>query len=178
MSLDQHEFSQGIDHWVLPQCVRVRNDRADNEWDDRHNALISDYPWFELSHDRYYEAGLKGSIDEFIVVKLSDSSNDAKQRVRTESIRAEFEALSKKWQRETKYLSLISKVVVHPAYLRIIGMGEPAIQLVLESLRDKPAHWFVALQAMSGASPCTISASPSEARIEWLEWGKSQGYIK
>jgi hypothetical protein len=96
---------------------------------------------------------------------------------KSEPLRVEFDALEKKWKRETKHLSLISKKVAHPAYLRIIALGEPAIPLLLEALRDRPSHWFAALQAISNADPCHDDATPSEARIAWLEWGMRNGYI-
>ena len=98
-------------------------------------------------------------------------------RLMAEQFRVEFEALSKKWQRDTRHLSLISKEIIHPAYLRIVGMGEAAIPLLLEALRDRPAHWFVALRATTNIDPCPVEANPSQARDAWLKWGRSQGYI-
>jgi hypothetical protein len=108
-------------------------------------------------------------------IKSSDQASAL--RSRSEMYRAEFEALSRRWQRDTKHLSLVSKKIIHPAFLRIIGMGEPAIPLILEALRDRPAHWFVALRATANIDPVSEDANPSEAREAWLAWGRSQGYI-
>ena len=92
-------------------------------------------------------------------------------------IRAEFAALAEQWRRDTMHLSVISQKVIHPAYLRIIGMGEFAIPLLLEELRERPSHWFVALKATSGEDPVPVGASPLLAREAWLNWGKRKGYI-
>ena len=56
-------------------------------------------------------------------------------------------------------------------------MGEAVVPLLLEELRERPAHWFAALRATTNFDPSTAEANPSQAREAWLEWGKSQGYI-
>jgi hypothetical protein len=76
-----------------------------------------------------------------------------------------------------KHLSLISKKVTHNSYLRIIGMGEGAIPLILESLRARPDHWFVALRATTNVDPSKPDDNPSMAREAWISWGIEQGYI-
>jgi hypothetical protein len=98
-------------------------------------------------------------------------------RLQAERLRPEFIALAEQWRRDTKHLSLISQKVAHRAYLRIIGMGEPAAILLLEELRDTPAHWFAALRATTNIDPSPDEATPSESRDAWLKWGRSHGYI-
>jgi hypothetical protein len=98
-------------------------------------------------------------------------------QLETERLRAEFNTLAQQWRRETQHLSLISKKVVHPAYLRIIGMGKPAIRLLLEELRDRPSHWFVALKFVANVDPVPHGGNPSRARDAWLEWGRSEGFL-
>ena len=97
-------------------------------------------------------------------------------KAQSERLRPEFEALSEQWQRETRHLSQIAKKVLHPAYFRIIGMGEPVIPLLLEALRDRPAHWFTALKATANFDPVTAGSNPSATREAWIKWGKSKGY--
>jgi hypothetical protein len=55
---------------------------------------------------------------------------------RTKRIAAEerFNKLAKVWKSETELVSKVSKRVMHPAYQKIIGMGEPAIPLILKDL--------------------------------------------
>jgi len=98
-------------------------------------------------------------------------------KAQTEGLRAEFNTLAEQWQRETRHLSIISKKITHPAYFRIMGMGTAVVPLLLESLNDKPAHWFAALQATTNINPATPQDNPSRTRDAWLQWGRSAGYI-
>jgi len=91
-----------------------------------------------------------------------------------DSLAAEFRRLVHEWKRDTHHLSNISKKIAHPAYLRIIGMGAEALRLVLEELRDRPDHWFVALRAMTNRDPVVPGSNPRMARDAWLAWGRSQ----
>lgn len=94
-----------------------------------------------------------------------------------DALRQEFSTLAQQWRRRTRHLSLISKKIIDPSYLRIIGMGAPVIPLLLEELRDRPSHWFPALRAVTNVDPCPPDANPSQAREAWLGWGKEGGYI-
>jgi hypothetical protein len=96
---------------------------------------------------------------------------------KAEKLRVEFETLALQWRRETRHLSLVQKKITHPAYFRIVGMGGPVVPLLLEALRDRPAHWFAALRATANVDPCPPDANPAAARKAWLQWGRSQGLI-
>ena len=188
--------------WFESECSRDRvYDAEENEWNSRHAALFvndwagsgpKDYDWSEagaLAAAQQCEILINGPMSEhlkarskdfdYIAIPLNDASNSkvVSLRLKAEELRVEFEGLSKRWQRDTRHLSQISKKVGHPAYLRIIGMGEAAIPLLLEALRDRPTHWFAALRATANTDPCPIDANPSGARIAWLSWGSSHGYI-
>jgi hypothetical protein len=113
-------------------------------------------------------AGFSGAAETNSIRNLKPQS---------ERLRLEFEALAEPWQRDTRHLSQISKKILHPAYFRIIGMGEPVIPLLLEALRDRPAHWFAALKATANLDPVTPGSNPSAAREAWLKWGRSKGLI-
>ncbi len=166
----------------FPQCEANKVATEELLWNLRHAAL-SENDWFASSPARPWDDGtIFVAMDECVigehgVVDLCHSVRTSSIIAKSELLRVEFEALEKKWKRETRHLSLVSKKIAHPSYLRIIGMGEPAIPLLLESLRDRPSHWFAALQAVANADPCRIDATPADARIAWLEWGASNGYI-
>jgi Uncharacterised protein family (UPF0175) len=98
-------------------------------------------------------------------------------RLEAERLRTEFTALAELWRHDTKHLSQIAKKIAHPAYFRIMGMGEAVVPLLLEELRERPAYWFAALRATTNVDPSPAEATPSQAREAWLEWGKSQGFI-
>jgi hypothetical protein len=99
------------------------------------------------------------------------------RRSPAEALREEFFELAATWQRDTRHYSITSKKIVHPAYLRIIGMGKPVVPLVLQSLQEKPAHWFSALRAITNSDPAFTASNPSEAREAWLAWGREHHYI-
>jgi hypothetical protein len=111
------------------------------------------------------------------ITTAGETDSALRLRVQGERLRREFETLAGQWQRDTRHLSLIARKVLHPAYLRIIGMGEPVVPLLLEALRDRPAHWFAALKATANLDPVAPGSNPSAARASWLEWGRSKGLI-
>jgi hypothetical protein len=105
------------------------------------------------------------------------NSHAASLRVRAEQVRTEFSLLAEQWRRDTQHLSQISKKVAHPAYFRIMGMGERAVPLILEALRDRPAYWFAALKATANVDPVPVGANPSVAREAWLDWGRKEELV-
>jgi hypothetical protein len=89
-----------------------------------------------------------------------------------------FQGLAAQWRRETRHLSLMSDVVMNPAYQQIIGMGKPAIALILQDLKQQPDHWFWALRSITGENPIQPDDRgrlPQMAEA-WLEWGRQHGY--
>lgn len=83
-----------------------------------------------------------------------------------------FERLADQWESETAFESIVPQKALHSAYQRIIGMGEPAVPLVLNRLREKPGQWFWALTAMTGADPAAGQDTVEGARAAWLRWGR------
>ena len=67
--------------------------------------------------------------------------------------------------------------VAHWAYQRIIGMGQPALPLILHDLDERPDHWFWALNAITGIDPADGVESFQDAAERWLEWGRSEGLL-
>lgn len=55
-------------------------------------------------------------------------------------IEAQFLELASQWRRETGMMSLVQKMSMHPAYQRIIGMGQPVVPLILRELEQEPDH--------------------------------------
>ncbi len=91
-------------------------------------------------------------------------------------VRKDFEEQAKKWDKETRLLSSINAIVMHPSYLRIIGIGKQALPLIFERMKETPGHWFVALQAITGENPVDNDADFAKATEQWLSWGKSRGF--
>ena len=196
---DKNERYSESKDWFRSECSRDRDYHSEeNEWNSRHAALFvnewvgkgrPDYEWLgagtlvapsqiatcHFAGDHLKAHGEFGKFSGAVYYGTSLRVLDA--RVKAEELRYEFEVLSKRWERDTRHISLISKKVVHDSYLRIIGMGEAAIPLILESLRARPDHWFAALRATSNTDPSEPDDNPSTAREAWISWGIEQGYI-
>ena len=89
-----------------------------------------------------------------------------------------FLDLVQQWRVETGMMSLVSKMVIHPAYQRIIGMGQPVVPLILRELEREPDHWFWALQSITGANPVRPEQRGRLTQMAgaWIQWGKEHGY--
>lgn len=91
-----------------------------------------------------------------------------------------FRRLSAQWHSETRFLSSITDIVIHPAYQRIIGMGSPAITLILAELQESPDHWFWALGMITGTTlelPPELQGNTKALANAWLQWGRENAYI-
>lgn len=88
-----------------------------------------------------------------------------------------FQRLAQAWRDETRYLSSLDEIVLNRAYQQIIGMGDPAVPLILHELEREPDHWFWALTAITGYEPDLPeeSANVETMAKAWLEWGRSRG---
>ncbi len=89
-----------------------------------------------------------------------------------------FFQLAQQWRQETGMMSLVTKMVMHPAYQRIIGMGQPVVPLILRELEREPDHWFWALQSITGANPVEPEQRGrlTQMALAWIQWGKEHGY--
>ena len=87
-----------------------------------------------------------------------------------------FREHADRWRRETGHLSSLTRAIAHPSYLRIIGMGKLAVPLLLKELKERPDHWLVALNAITGEDPAPEDANFSEAVAAWIKWGKSKEF--
>ncbi len=89
-----------------------------------------------------------------------------------------FEKLAGQWHEETAYLSSPDAMRIHPAYQRIIGMGLPAVPLLLREMEQRPNHWHWALSAITEENPVPPEHFGHLDLIarDWTHWGRAQGY--
>jgi hypothetical protein len=94
-------------------------------------------------------------------------------------LKLRFQGLRDEWIDDTLQSSSMEQIVLHPAYQRIIGMGQPALSLILEDLEREPNHWFAALAAISGENPLNPEDYGDLDRMSaaWLAWGKAKSHI-
>jgi hypothetical protein len=121
----------------------------------------------------------------FLVGTLADYSEGsgyvamprAESKKKDAVLRKEFERLVKTWRADTKFTSSVHQMTLHPAYLRIIGMGRPALPLILTELEKRPDHWFAALYAITGANPVPDEDAGRVKRMakHWLDWARRHG---
>ena len=112
------------------------------------------------------------------VVKECNEWIDSNNRRTIDRFR-EFNDLVEVWRRETGMMSSLEEKFLHPAYLRIIGMGKDAIPLILEEMKQRPGHWFCALKAITGENPMRPEHAGNIKRMteDWLFWGERNGHI-
>jgi hypothetical protein len=92
------------------------------------------------------------------------------------SLESEFQAQAEQWRRETLHTSSLTRMVMHPSYLRIIGMGRGVLPFLFKELSQRPDHWLVALNAITGEDPAPADSTFDEAVTAWLDWGRKHGY--
>jgi hypothetical protein len=78
-----------------------------------------------------------------------------------DEIEATFHQLAGEWKSETAPLSSIRRKKEHPAYRKLVEMGEPTIPLILADLARKPSHLFWVLRDITNVNP----ADPGEAKV-------------
>ena len=93
------------------------------------------------------------------------------------AIDREFALNVGRWKRDTRHSSSVAKMVAHPSYRRIIGLGNAGLPLLFRELEERPDHWFVALTAMTGVDPVAPSSTFADAVKIWLAWGREKGYL-
>ena len=98
----------------------------------------------------------------------------------TDALRAEFLTLAAQWREETAGYAITTPEIAHPAYLRIIGMGERALPWIFEQLAEHGDQWYVALHAITGVDPVPEDdrGRRSKMREAWLSWARDNGRIE
>lgn len=92
---------------------------------------------------------------------------------------ARFNQLASLWRSEIGPSSSAIKMANHPAYKKIIEIGEDAVPLILKELKDRPAQWFIALTKITGENPILHDDRGDMRRMvdAWLNWGREREHI-
>ena len=90
-----------------------------------------------------------------------------------------FEKLKNDWKSKTRYMSNSAQMATLWDYQQIIGMGPPALPLILRELDRETDHWFWALEAISGENPVPDDQAGQVEKMAkvWIEWGRKKGLI-
>lgn len=94
-------------------------------------------------------------------------------------VRDRFRRLAAQWREMSRFLSNTAQMAMLKPYQHIIGMGEPAVPLLLEELRREPNQWFWALEAITLEDPVPAEDKGRVDRMAaaWVEWGVKRGHI-
>jgi hypothetical protein len=114
--------------------------------------------------------------------KISPKPNRA-QRNKAMTARLEeqaakqFSQLALQLRRETRYESALDRIVSHPAYRKIVEMGDRALPHLLRDLKVQDGHWYWALAAITHTRPPKRKYIAGDDRQFWLSWGRQHGYL-
>lgn len=91
-----------------------------------------------------------------------------------------FNELATEWKRATLNTSSMTRMVLHPAYQRIVGIGPSVLQSLLAELQREPDWWFAALKAITGADPVPADERGDLVAMtkRWIAWGRIHGYVR
>src|SRR5205807_10056948 len=94
-------------------------------------------------------------------------------------MRERFQRLAADWKQQSRYLSNTAQMAMLKPYQRIIGMGWPAVPLILDELRRDPDQWFWALEAITEEDPVPAAAAGHVRRSAdaWVDWGRERGLL-
>lgn len=96
-----------------------------------------------------------------------------------EDLAVAFEELAQTWASETAHISSPLKLIEHPAYRQIVGLGAAVLPLLLRDLSESHRFWFPALSAITGENPIPEDAAGNVTRMTeaWLAWGRERRLI-
>lgn len=115
-------------------------------------------------------------FDVKVAISILNRKSNCAER---DHIRVEFERLASVWRSERRATSSSTALAMHPAYQRIIGMGERVLPFIFADLQQEEDHWFWALMAISDENPVSPQnrGNLHEMTKEWLDWGRKKGYV-
>jgi hypothetical protein len=89
-----------------------------------------------------------------------------------------FAALAEDWENHNFGRPVID--FNHIAHFQIIGMGQLAVQLLIERVARGEGKWIYALKCITGEEAETPEMHGNGKKVTqaWAEWGRRNGYIR
>ena len=182
--------------WLNP--VDADGNRALNAKNLRQRTLTKLYnqppTWLANAHDTLDQAVAAAydwphNLDEAAILErllaLNLQRSGPAMSSKTTGLEATFAQLAEEWRKETSIHSNSAIIVRHPAYQKIIAMGESVLPLIFRELENNAYHWRYALSEITGADPIEnalrsddgwVRVNVREQTEAWLRWGREQGY--
>ena len=87
--------------------------------------------------------------------------------------------LEAQWNSDTEFLSDAGKIMNHPAFQAIIGLGHEVVPLLLRDLESQPSLWVWALPDITGEDPVAAADRGNIRKMTaaWLQWGRDKGML-
>ncbi len=82
-------------------------------------------------------------------------------------------------EKDTYYISSTSQIVAHPAFQRIIELGDVVLPLLLAEVRARPSHLIIALKRITGEDPVSPDDRGKLRAMAdtWVKWGEARQLI-
>ena len=106
---------------------------------------------------------------------MSDAFLNQTSDSQSGSLREQFDSLARQWREDTMVSSSTRDICMHPAYQRVIGLGEQVLPYIFEELLRGNGHWHWALCAITGENPAASTDTIPGAAKAWLSWGRERG---
>ncbi len=132
------------------------------EWEDAAEHTRS---WEESHHE--------------MIISLLREFQHVSAAEHVSSIEERFREHAEKWERDTMHVSSTTKMVLHPSYQAIIGMGRDVVPLLLRDLQENRRSWFWALTHITEANPVNPRDAGNVDNMihAWLNWGRERGML-
>lgn len=93
------------------------------------------------------------------------------------SVDESFLELKQQLKSGTEFLSSTNAIAMHPAYQRIVGLGQTVVPLLIRDVEAGAAQWFWALKAITGVDPVDPKHRGNRQLMasDWLLWAKDEG---
>jgi len=112
------------------------------------------------------------------LIAIVDTNLEATE-ANPETIHEKFVELASQWTQDVEGMSSTVEMAKHPAYQKIISMGQAVIPFLLEDLRQNPLYWLPALRQITQENPVLPEQRGKIKQMAeaWLNWGRRKGYI-
>jgi hypothetical protein len=94
-------------------------------------------------------------------------------------IEALFNYLYNEWIEEIKYQSSIDSIINNDYYKKILSMGWKVVPYIIDALKAKPNHLFLALSEITGENPVKPEhyGKIKDITRDWIEWWNEKSHV-
>lgn len=110
---------------------------------------------------------------------IIDENLESKEEYSPEQVKVEFTNLASQWTQAVEGMSSTVEMAKHPAYQKIVSMGQSVVPFLLEDLCQNPIYWLSALRQITKENPVQPEHKGKIKLMaeDWLNWGKQKGYV-